>query len=430
MQIFCSKAYTLFYNICLINLFCFISFTAVAQTNSPVSRFGIGNLLPNENISNAGMGGVSIADYCLGQFNYLNPASYPNVKFTNIQLGLVGDRVNIQSKDSSNITGGVNIAHLQLGMPIGTNGGLAFGLMPDTRVKYNSIDEKNPFDSTIVTTQYIGGGGIQKFYIGYGHRIKNFSFGANVNFSFGNYNHSQVNLFYDSMSIKNTEDGQYFHARGISFNLGASYTHAFTSEKMKGKKLIAGATFAPQSSLRISGDYFQRSFYGENSLSDTVSNKQGVISSIKIPINYGIGVMLYDPIWKIGVDFNGAQWSNYRFDNAIDSTTDTWKLKIGGTYRLSVKETDPYLRRIEYRLGGFTGKDYIRINNTNINNSGITFGLGMPLKISRGNLGFLNLGLQAGARGTVDNGLLKESYTRFLVGISLSEQWFRKQRYD
>ncbi|HRF27774.1 MAG TPA: hypothetical protein PKW54_10550, partial [Ferruginibacter sp.] len=37
------------------------SFPTLAQENSPYSRYGLGDIVPNQNVVNRGMGGLSIA---------------------------------------------------------------------------------------------------------------------------------------------------------------------------------------------------------------------------------------------------------------------------------------------------------------------------------------------------------------------------------
>src|SRR5215207_1346671 len=49
-----------------------------AQENSPYSRYGLGDLVPNTNIVNRGMGGISAGYVDILSINYNNPASYSN----------------------------------------------------------------------------------------------------------------------------------------------------------------------------------------------------------------------------------------------------------------------------------------------------------------------------------------------------------------
>ena len=52
-------------------------FTPVlAQDNSPYSRYGIGDLVPNSNILSRGMGGITAGFSDFYSVNYNNPASF------------------------------------------------------------------------------------------------------------------------------------------------------------------------------------------------------------------------------------------------------------------------------------------------------------------------------------------------------------------
>jgi hypothetical protein len=64
---------------------------AIAQENSPYSRHGLGDLVPNQNILSRGMGGISAgyADY--QSLNFVNPASLGNASITMLDVGLEAD---------------------------------------------------------------------------------------------------------------------------------------------------------------------------------------------------------------------------------------------------------------------------------------------------------------------------------------------------
>src|SRR5687768_959217 len=66
---------------------CFLS--AQAQTeNSPYSRYGLGDIVPGQNILNRGMGGVTAAYSDFHTVNFTNPASYAKLKYTTLDFGL------------------------------------------------------------------------------------------------------------------------------------------------------------------------------------------------------------------------------------------------------------------------------------------------------------------------------------------------------
>ena len=63
---------------------------------------------------------------------------------------------------------------------------------------------------------------------------------------------------------------------------------------------------------------------------------------------------------------------------------------------------------------------------------GASFGLGLPLRQSRqahNQVTFINLALEYGKRGNKDN-LLRENLFRVSLGLSLSDFWFVKRKYD
>ena len=61
--------------------------TALAQENSPYSRYGLGDLTPNHNMFTRGMGGISAATNDNRSINFTNPASLSNLALTLFDLG-------------------------------------------------------------------------------------------------------------------------------------------------------------------------------------------------------------------------------------------------------------------------------------------------------------------------------------------------------
>ena len=61
-------------------LFLILVQAAKAQDNSPYSRYGIGDMMPNSNIATRGMGGISAGFIDMVSVNWNNPASYSQFK--------------------------------------------------------------------------------------------------------------------------------------------------------------------------------------------------------------------------------------------------------------------------------------------------------------------------------------------------------------
>ena len=71
----------------------------------------------------------------------------------------------------------------------------------------------------------------------------------------------------------------------------------------------------------------------------------------------------------------------------------------------------------------------LSLNNEDIDEFGITFGLGLPIGPGFSNI---NLGFEYGQRGTTDSGLVKEDIFKVSVGFSLTEarKWFERRKFD
>ena len=64
----------------------------------------------------------------------------------------------------------------------------------------------------------------------------------------------------------------------------------------------------------------------------------------------------------------------------------------------------------------------------------MNFGISLPLISSR-SLSRINLGVELGKLGTLEDGLIEEKYFKFLIGFSLApdsryDRWFKKRKYE
>jgi hypothetical protein len=95
-------------------------FNSMAQDNSPYSRYGVGDLVPGQNIINRGMGSVS-AGFGQGlNLNLTNPAALGNIYTTTFELGGELDIRSIKSTTTPDKYKSNNavISYLQIGFPI------------------------------------------------------------------------------------------------------------------------------------------------------------------------------------------------------------------------------------------------------------------------------------------------------------------------
>ena len=86
-----------------------------------------------------------------------------------------------------------------------------------------------------------------------------------------------------------------------------------------------------------------------------------------------------------------------------------------------------YWKRIVYRAGLRYSDVGLNINNQNINEFGINFGVGLPLG---GTFSNANIGFEFGERGTTTADLIKEKYFNIHLSLSLNSRWFQKRKYN
>ena len=77
--------------------------------------------------------------------------------------------------------------------------------------------------------------------------------------------------------------------------------------------------------------------------------------------------------------------------------------------------------------------DYLVVNDTQLQEIGMSFGVSLPLMGST-TRSRLNLGTELGERGTTANGLIQEHYATVFLGVTITpdlrEQWFKKRRIE
>ena len=430
-------------------LLTFIYSFASAQENSPYSRYGLGDLIPNQNIVNRAMGGIAIgyADY--QSINFVNPASLGYISNTILDIAGEVDIRTLKSNTSSVKYKATNtvISYLQLGFPILSRKlrksdpnknvfwGLSFGLHPISRINYKI--EKNERLSGIdsLNTLYEGSGWLNQFNIGTGVRIKNLSFGINGGYSFGTKDYStKLQFINDSVIYYKSNSEAKARFSGFFLNLGIQY--AVTMEK---GILNIGAYGNLQQRLQATKNSIDETFSfdgngGTYSL-DTVKFNNDVKGKVIIPATYGVGFTYANKNWLMGLDFETSNWDSYRYYGQNDVVQNNWTMRVGGQYYPAKENTATrkYWSFVKYRAGFYFGPDYVKLNKSVTNFAG-SVGASFPLtsaqRIRFGEYVLLNTGFEFGARGNKQTGSIRENFTRINIGISMNARWFQKRSYD
>ena len=427
----------------------FIGFSSMVEAqdlNSPYSRYGLGDILPSQNILTRGMGGIGTAYYDYRSVNFLNPAAYSNLQTVTLDIGIEVDNLTIKSLNpvAKYSNASPQISYLTLGLPLikrknfQTGGkepmlGLAFGLRPMTKISYQ-IQRVTQFNGTTgsdsIATLFQGQGGTQQVFAGLGLKLKNFSIGANAGYLFGSKDYSTRTVFLlDTVTYQKSNHQTTSNFNGFFFNAGAQYTIQFNKKTF----LRLGVQGNWQQDVKATNNYIVETFdYDPNGgpfRIDSVYGKDDGNGTVTLPASYSAGIILDNQgKWSIGIDYNIAKWSQYRYFNETDQVQDSWDVRLGG--QIFPTSGKSYWSNVAYRAGVSYGEDYVNVGNV-MPKWSVSFGAGLPLRnVPYTNQStIINTSFEIGRRGN-DKNPVQENFFRVAVGLSMSDIWFIKRKYD
>lgn len=418
-------------------LFCF------AQENSPYSRYGVGNLVPTSNISNRGMGGISAGVTDATTINTVNPASYSNLVYTTLDVGLEYDGRNLKSKTPLGTYKSNNgiISYLQLGFPLlngnkkaiknNTQWAITFGLKPISKINYKI---QSPSHNNIDTTSilYEGSGGVNEAFVGTGIRLKNFSIGFNTGYLFGEKDYSsRIGINNDTVNYYMANYATNSRFGGLFLSGGVQY--AF---KIKGGALRLGAYGNLKQQYNASKDELVETFNynadGSPVTIDSIYSKNNQKGKVQMPATLGVGFSIEKEHLLLGADFETTQWDDYRFFGQKDLLKNNWTASAGVQYYPATIGSKGYFNYVRYRAGVSFGNDYINVDNS-LPLYNISIGGAFPLKLKHSfydlQYSVMNVAFEYGNRGNKNNNITENIY-KVSVGFSLSDVWFRRQKYQ
>jgi hypothetical protein len=402
-------------------------------TSSPYSFYGIGDVRFKGTIENTSMAGLSIIPDSI-HMNIVNPALYSSLKLTTYAIGGTFSVNKLKTDSQSEKAQRTALDYLAIGIPV-KKLGIGFGLIPYSSVGYNIKNSTTDLNSIRTDSYDKGEGGVNKVFLGFGYQLtKDLSFGADVQYNFGEINTQNISIRNDSNGVPiqyATKELNKSIASGVNFNTGLSYKTKINSKLT----LFSSATYSPEAKLNLGNT---RTISLVQAISGVVAGLVGDPVDVEVPstklklpskVTFGIGVGDVKK-WSVGTELtfqNSSNFGNRFTDISNVNYQNATKFTLGGYYIPNYKSFSKYFSRVVYR-GGFRYENTgLIINDTPIKDGALTLGLGMPLKGAFSNL---NIGLEFGKRGTKSAGLVSEQYMNFNVGLSLNDRWFVKRKYD
>ncbi|MCA0959047.1 hypothetical protein LCL86_08345 [Muricauda ruestringensis] len=416
----------------LIAFFCVAAHGLFAQngTISPYSYFGIGDHRNNGTVDNQMMGGVSMYGDSI-HINLSNPAAYSKLKLTTYTAGISHREYRLKDFNEEQNLSVTNLDYLSIGFPIADKLGVGFGIMPYSSVGYSLNSVMDNAQGAEVTNIYEGDGGINRLYASVGFEpIKNLSLGVTVNYNFGNLEYQRIQSVEDVQF--GTLDNRESKINGYDFKYALNY-----NPTIKDKYTLYTSVL-----VNTQGNLVSKNTQTLGSFSLSNGNNVEVVdvdldasnlrnTELKIPTRTTLGLGFGEnKKWFLGAEYSFQQMSDFenRFlglENVTYSDANTYA--FGGYWVPDYRALSGYFKRVTYRAGLRYDVSGLVVNEKEINNFGITFGLGLPLGSSFSNL---NLGFELGRRGTTDANLIEESYFKVNVGLSLNDRWFQQRKIN
>ncbi|MFH1120594.1 MAG: hypothetical protein V1775_12295 [Bacteroidota bacterium] len=405
--------------------------SAQNRISSPYSMFGIGDLLTNNGVYNMAMGGISYGIYSPYFVNTSNPATYAafdSLSFI-FDVGAHTRQSKLITQDLTQTANHTSLGNLLFGFPVSRSWKSSFGLMPYSMVGYKMLDSRIDDAAGKVNFLYEGSGGVNQAYIGNSIALnKHFSIGFNFSYLFGTIYKTKADEFPDSIFKLNYKVISTAKVHDIYLNYGILYHN----QRKTGLHYSAGLVFSNSSKISVSENKLSYLYYksstGIDIPTDTILNESTVKGNLRLPMNLGAGFTLgKNDKWLVGADIQWQQWEKYSYFGTPDLLKNSMRVSLGGSFTPSVSTVSSYFQRITYRGGGRYTKSYLELEGKGINEFGISLGIGLPLPRTRSTI---NLAAEFGSRGTISNNLIKESFVKFTLGLSIFERWFIIRKYD
>lgn len=401
---------------------------------SVYSRFGLGERMGFSSSMAEAMGGAGTALRSAYYNGLANPALWSDLAYTDFSAAaFVRGVESTDASDATSRASGGGLGMLELGLPlVAGRVGFTVALRPYSNVDYRAIREGTftPDTSAAVgyTTNFEGNGGLYQLTAGLGARLASgLRVGASVDGYFGRVEYLQRTAFSDD-DYAETRNALATQLTGVTGTLGAVVTKAGLFREGDGLHVGAAVTLPARLSaerVRTLGFSLDR---------DTIT----VVSDgrVTLPLVTRLGAAysggarwtlaadaVYEPWTAFESDF---AWGGFDPDTGLDDLSD--RLRVGAGFQVLPAGNERgagYLARTAYRLGGYAERAHVAPAGADLTTYALTAGLSLPTAFP---VARLDLGLEAGTRGSTDGVLVRDLFIRGTATLNFGERWFIRRR--
>lgn len=403
-----------------------VAANAQSSTNSPYTRYGLGELSDQAFAHNAAMGGIGYALRSSEQINVMNPASYSAVDSLSFMfdIGMGLKSSNYQENGYKTNAKNASFDYLAMQFRLHPRVGFAVGFTPYSNVGYKfsrTSDIENSDDVTLTNTFY-GDGGLQQIFGGIGFKIlDNLSIGANVGYLYGE-------IDYQTLATLSNGGDQTTTYNNISINSYiANFGLQYTQKLSKTDKVTLGLVYGLGHDLKSTET---KGIQVTDGSSYSELTEETIKDSYGIPSTFGAGLTWqHKQNLTVGADYTLQQFENVKYDNSTDFYKNRTRIGAGIEYMPSLYGRN-YLSRIRYRAGAYYYSSYMKLPEYDGPKEwGVSAGFGLPLHLFQRNTVLSITGQYVRVLPSV-KGMLSENRFVLKLGLTFNEHWFMKWRVN
>jgi len=408
-----------------------LSIQSFAQKNntSPYSFFGIGEESSLKTVEEINMGQIGAAFNSPYQITFTNPAALAHLQFTTYTIAVENKALKIDDGTNTGNASTATLSYFAIGVPIGNKAGFSFGLQPNTSVGYSLTEEfRNSNDELTEINNFKGDGGTNRVFLGLGYKLpKNITVGIEAAYVFGSIENTLLNRRAGvNLATMHRTDSE---VKGFTAKAGIQYNTKITEKlTLKGGGVVNFKN-------NLSNDGQELLFTLINTSEEVIFPRDTLVnnsfkSTVKKPLNTVLSIGVGEENkWYAGLEYsfqNALEFTDGVLNNNTKVSYETSnRISIGGFYTPKINSISSYFDRVTYRAGFNYKQTGLVVDNSSINDFGISFGVGLPIGRQLSNL---NLGFELGKRGEINNSLIKENYFNFRLGLTLNDKWFNKRK--
>lgn len=404
--------------------------------NSPYGAYGIGDVKYDNTVDISSMGGISTAyiwDFN-NNFNFRNPAANTNLELTTLKVEGVNEN-NYYKSDYNNMSStkhSTYLSNITIAFPISKKIKFGMGFQPYSSKSYNVLTTSQLSNNADITEahHFHGDGTLNTVQAAFSYQVSpEFALGLRSNFYFGKLYDIEEASFTGAELISGYSNS--YKIETFNFTLGTTYQKKLANDH----KLTLGATYTFGNTGSMKNIYTNSTYFytlGDTKASETIIEEKTTYDKKFLPQEASLGLGYgHDTKWFLGAQVDYKKGENFNFLGQTLAYQDSYRYSVGGWYLPNFNNFRSYFSRVIYRYGAYYEKGNLQINGTNINKYAITAGVTLPFQKSTINrMNSIDLALELGKRGTLDNNMIRQNFINLRVGINFADKWFGKRLYN